>query len=390
MASDIVFIGLAITSSWGNGHATTYRSLIKGLHERGHRVLFLERDQPWYARHRDAPELPFCETQLYADTQDLRHRFRDRIHAADAVIVGSYVQDGAEVCDWVLDHVDGVSAFYDIDTPVTLARLRSGDCGYLRAEQIPEFALMLSFTGGPTLARLEREYGARRVAPLYCSVDAQEYRPRDVVRDIDLGYMGTYSEDRQAGIERLLNVPARRLPARGFAVVGAQYPRELRWPANVRRIDHLAPGEHAAFYSRQRCTLNLTRADMRRAGYSPSVRLFEAAACGTPIISDDWPGIEEVLTPGTEILIARSSADVVAYLAEMPDAHRARIARAAREHVLGAHSSSHRAEQLETYIAAAWSRPAPGRTGTTRSQGEGSSGRDSPTREAPTRSCAAL
>ena len=51
---NIVIIGLSITSSWGNGHATTYRSLIKGLRKRGHKVHFLERDVPWYANQRDA------------------------------------------------------------------------------------------------------------------------------------------------------------------------------------------------------------------------------------------------------------------------------------------------------------------------------------------------
>jgi spore maturation protein CgeB len=349
---DIVFLGLAITSSWGNGHATTYRSLLKGLHERGHRSLFLERDQPWYAANRDAPRLPYCETQLYSDVDDLRHRFRARIQAADVVVVGSYVQDGGEVCDWVLHHSRGVRAFYDIDTPVTLSHLRSDTCTYLRADQVPEFDLMLSFTGGPTLQRLMATFGAKRALPLYCSVDVDRYRPERGVRDIDLGYMGTYSDDRQPAVEALLNEPARQLPNQQFAVVGAQYPDTLRWPKNVRRIDHLAPSQHAAFYCRQRYTLNVTRADMRRAGYSPSVRLFEAAACGTPLISDEWPGLSEVFAPNDEILIARTAADVVAYLKNCSEVERERIAAAARERVLSSHSSSHRAAQLEDYLRA--------------------------------------
>jgi spore maturation protein CgeB len=347
---DIVFIGLAITSSWGNGHATTYRSLLHGLRQRGHRVAFLERDQPWYARHRDAPRLDYCETCLYGDLGDLRTRFAERIRAADAVIVGSYVAEGREVCDWVLQEARGVRAFYDIDTPVTLAQLRDDTCPYLRLDQIPQFDLLLSFTGGPILRRLETAFGAKRARALYCSVNLEQYFPRPTPKTLALGYLGTYSHDRQDGLERLLNETARSLPSKRFAVVGAQYPEHLRWPANVERSDHLAPDQHAAFYSRQQFTLNLTRADMRKAGYSPSVRLFEAAACGTPIISDYSPGLAELFRPGAEILFARDADEVVHYLLHLSPARCREIAEAARERVFNAHSSMHRAAELEHYL----------------------------------------
>jgi len=143
------------------------------------------------------------------------------------------------------------------------------------------------------------------------------------------------------------------LPKRRFAVVGAQYPEHLVWPKNVQRIDHMAPGSHAQFYGRQRFTLNLTRADMRKAGYSPSVRLFEAAACGTPIISDEWAGIEELLEPGKEILLADSTEDVTQFIENLSDAEAEQIAAAARERICAEHSSVHRAEQLENYLRAA-------------------------------------
>lgn len=346
---EFVFIGLSITSSWGNGHATTYRSLIKGLHQRGHRVTFLECDRPWYADNRDAARLPYCTTHLYRDLEELNTRFKDCVRKADAVVVGSYTADGIEVGDWVQQEARGVRAFYDIDTPVTLARLRAGTCEYLSTEAIPGFDLMLSFTGGPTLERLEREFGAQRARALYCSVDVEQYRPLEIERDIDLGYMGTYSDDRQPSVEKLLNEPARQLADQRFMVVGSQYPRELDWPRNVECIPHLPPDQHAKFYSRQRCTLNITRADMRAAGYSPSVRLFEAAACATPIISDDWPGIEEVLAPQEEVMIARTSDDVMRYL-QRDGSELRRIGLAARERVLEEHCSSCRALELERYV----------------------------------------
>jgi spore maturation protein CgeB len=349
-SDEIVFIGLSITSSWGNGHASTYRSLIHGLHKRGHSVLFLEQDQPWYASNRDAPILAYCQSRLYSDLDELKERYTPRIRAAAAVIVGSYVHDGRRVCDWVLDQAQGVKAFYDIDTPVTLARLQDDSCDYLRASQVPNFDLMLSFSGGPTLQRLETAFRAQCARPLYCSVDIEQHRPAAMRRDIELGYLGTYSEDRQAGLEELLNEPARRLSKRRFAVAGAQYPASLQWPKNVRRVEHMAPDKHSLFYSRQRFTLNLTRADMRRAGYSPSVRLFEAAACGTPIISDDWAGLSELFTPGKEILLAHTAEDVTAYLQGVSDSEARQIAMAARERIIAEHCSARRAAELERYL----------------------------------------
>lgn len=352
-SADIVFIGLSISSSWGNGHATTYRALLHGLHTRGHRVLFLEQDQPWYAQHRDAPALPYCRTELYVDTNDLRRRFRDAIRTADAVVVGSYVPHGREVIDWVLTQASGIRAFYDIDTPVTLAKLAADSCDYLAATHIGHFDLMLSFSGGAALQRLEHEFCARRARALYCSVDLKQHRPRKLPKTLDLGYLGTYSADRQPGLELLMNRPARQLPDANFAVVGAQYPAELCWPHNVARVDHLPPQQHADFYARQRFTLNLTRADMRAAGHSPSVRLFEAAACGTPIISDVWLGIEEIFRPGEEILLADTADDIITYLTHIDAPESERMSQRARERVLCEHSGERRAAQLERYFAEA-------------------------------------
>src|SRR5437868_15453080 len=162
--------------------------------------------------------------------------------------------------------------------------------------------------------------------------------------------MRTYSADRQPSLNELLIEPARRSRKLSSVVVGPMYPTELSWPANVERIEHLAPTAHRRFYNSQRFTLNLTRADMRAAGYSPSVRLFEAAACGTPIISDYWPGLETFFTPRKHILVARSAGDVLEYLREVPDHERRQLAIRAREHVLARHTAAHRAIALEGYV----------------------------------------
>ncbi|MEZ4865018.1 MAG: glycosyltransferase [Caldilineaceae bacterium] len=347
---DIVILGLSISSSWGNGHATTYRALLKGLHQRGHRVLFLERDVPWYANHRDFREADYCTILLYHDLTDLADYHAAHIRAADLVIVGSYVPEGVAVGAWVLETARGITAFYDIDTPVTLAKLERGDTEYLARDQIPRYDLYLTFAGGPTLDRLEKCYGAQYARPLYCSVDPDLYFPEQEAGQWDLGYMGTYSPDRQPGLEELLLKPAQCNMQRRFVVAGPNYPAEVVWPSNVARIDHLPPSEHRRFYNAQRFTLNITRNDMKQAGYAPSVRLFEAAACGTPIISDFWPGLDTFFTLGEEILVAKSDEDVCTYLRVTSSAEAQAIGQRARAVVLQQHTATQRAKELEGYI----------------------------------------
>jgi spore maturation protein CgeB len=347
----IVVLGLSITSSWGNGHAVTYRTLLRALRQRGHDVLFLERDVPWYASQRDASGTG----ELYASLDDLRERFADAIRTADLVVVGSYVPDGPEVASWVLETARGTTAFYDIDTPVTLAKLAAGDGEYLTPELVPQFDVYFSFTGGPTLERLEDEWGARHAVALYCAADPELYFPEPRERRWALGYLGTYSDDRQPTVEELLVEPARLRPADSFVVAGPQYPPELRWPANVERLDHVAPLEHRSFYAQQGLTLNVTRADMVAAGWAPSVRLFEAAACAVPVVSDWWEGLDELFEPGEEIVIVRNADDVLAAL-ELSDAERRAIGERARARVLAEHTPALRAATVEEATAAVGAR----------------------------------
>jgi spore maturation protein CgeB len=349
----IVILGLSITSSWGNGHATTYRALVRALAERGHRVLFLERDVEWYAANRDLPEPPYGETALYSSLDELAGQWRDEVRAADCVIVGSYVPEGVAVTHWVLGTAEGVTAFYDIDTPITMASLERGESAYLLPSDIPRFDLYLSFTGGPTLDRLEQHHGARRARPLYCSFDPASYFPAPAALRWELGYMGTYSSDRQPPLERLLIDVAGARPEDAFVVAGASYPSDTLWPSNVERIEHLPPAAHRGFYTAQRFTLNLTRHEMVKVGYSPSVRLFEAAACGTPIISDAWEGLDSFFVPGRDILVAQTTDDVLRILRDVPEEERRAIGERGRSQVLKTHTPQKRAEELERYIAEA-------------------------------------
>jgi spore maturation protein CgeB len=348
---DIVFLGLSITSSWGNAHAAIYRGLVRELSRRGHRVLFLERDLPWYATRRDLARPPDGTTALYRSMEELRDSFAGSIAGADLVVIGSFVPDGCAVASWVLDIAAGVVAFYDIDPPVTLSRLVRGVNEYLSPELVPRFDAYLSLAAGPTLVRFEREYGARRAIALHTAVDPEEYYPTGASPVADLGYMGSYNADRQTALERFLVVPARRMPDRRFLVTGPGYPSSVEWPANLRRIDHhLPPREHCAFYGQLRFALNLTRSDMVGTGFAPSRRVFEAAACATPVVTDRWPGVDSFFKPGREILVVESSDQVEAILRDTSDEERIAIGQRARQVVLERHTTAQRAAELERII----------------------------------------
>jgi spore maturation protein CgeB len=352
----LVVFGLSLSSSWGNGHATTFRALLRAYAARGHEIAFFEWDAPWYGgENRDLPDPDFCRLELYPSWEEVAPRAVAEAREADATIVGSYVHEGTRVIDDLAGAGVDPLFFYDIDTPVTVAGLRGGGTEYLRPDQVPVFTRYLSFTGGPFLHRvLEAELGAREARPLYCSVDVERYRPVEADPELRaaLAYMGTYAPDRQPVVDGFLLEPARRLPALEFVVAGPQYPAEIRWPANVRHRSHLPPARHPAFYASAGWQLNATRADMVQAGWSPSVRLFEAGACGAAMISDRWPGIEEFFVPGREILLPASTGEVVEILRTThPDDRRA-IGAAARQRILAEHTAERRAEELEALLTA--------------------------------------
>jgi len=346
----IVVFGLSVTSTWGNGHGTTFRALLRALHERGHNIVFFEKNVEWYASNRDLPEPEFCKVILYESWRESLPIVRRQLGEADVAMLGSYFPDGRQACDEVAESSVAGKTFYDIDTPITVAGLRAhGKTEYLEASQVPVFDVYFSFTGGPILRELETRFGARRAVALFCSFDPRQYRRFGVNRRFacDLSYMGTYAPDRQPKIDEFLCEPARLLPAKSFIVAGPQYPGAVHWPANVKRIKHLNPRWHARFYSSSRFTLNVTRRDMVMAGYSPSVRLFEAAACGATIISDNWPGLDTFFLPGEEILLPTSSQDVKRYLSELSDHEVRHIGDAAQARAMSQHTSEHRALEFE-------------------------------------------
>ena len=351
----IIIFGLTLSSSWGNGHATPYRAILRALHRRGVHCVFYEKDTPYYAAHRDFDESEYCDLKLYSRWDDVRTQALREARAADIVITASYCPVGARINQDVLEIDGSLRVFYDLDTPVTLNALDSNGAEYLCRDQIPRFDLYLSFTGGKVLDQLEKEYGARLAMPLYGCVDPDAYRtvaPREEFC-CRLSYLGTYAPDRQQKLDQLFLEPARRLPDLPFVLAGSQYPSEWSWPPNVRRFDHVPPGEHAAFYSSSRATLNITRKEMADSGYCPSGRFFEAAACGTPILTDWWEGLDTFFSPHGELCVVSTADDVLAALSQSREEIRA-MADRARERTLAEHSGECRAAQLLAYCEEAF------------------------------------
>jgi spore maturation protein CgeB len=345
----LAIFGLTVSSSWGNGHATLWRGLIHALTRLGHEVVFFERDVPYYAANRDLERLEGrAELVLYTDWTSVAERARAEVRQADVALVTSYCPDALSADQLIRDEARGLSAFYDLDTPITLARLEAGEeVAYLPPQGLGGYDLVLSYTGGAALTALEQRLGARRAAPLYGHVDPDRHRPAapDAAFRGDLSYLGTYAADRQPALKALFIDPARARPRQRFVLGGAGYPPDFPWTDNMFFVRHLPPPDHPGFFCSSRLTLNVTRADMAAMGWCPSGRLFEAAACGVAVLSDWWAGLDEFFTPGRELLIARTTEDAIAAL-DLPAGEVAAIGRAARERVLDEHTSMHRAREL--------------------------------------------
>ena len=346
----LVVFGLGMSSSWGNGHATLWRGLVTALARRGHTVTFFERDVPYYASTRDGWQPPHgVALRLYQSWDEVLSEAKRELRNADVAMSTSYCIDGPAAAALMFESSVEVKAFYDLDTPVTLNALQqSGHVSYLPAEGLGRFDIVLSYTGGRALDELQTKLGAQRVTTLYGWVDEATHAPAEPLPEFrsDLSYLGTYAADRQQALNELLVRTARQRPAMRFAIGGAQYPDGFPWTDNIFFVRHLPPSLHPAFFCSSRATLNVTRRTMSRYGYCPSGRLFEAAACGVPILTDSWEGLDSFFRAGTEILPVQTTLDVLEALA-MSDAELALIAGAARARVLECHTADRRAMQLE-------------------------------------------
>lgn len=318
------------------------------MSRQGHKIVFFEKDVPYYATHRDLPRGDGYELLLYPDWVAAERLANHHVLHADAAIVTSYCPDAKAACNLILNAAVPVKVFYDLDSPITLERWQTeGGVDYIPQYGLEPFDLVLSYAGGRTLEGLQKHLRARRVAPLYGSVDPDIHKPTrpDSRYESDLSYLGTYASDRQSSLEEFFLQPAKQFPQKRFVIGGALYPDDFPWQNNIHFVRHVAPNRHPAFYSSSRLTLSVTRSAMANTGYCPSGRLFEAAACETPVVSDEWEGLNQFFQPGREILMARTADDVAALLALDPRELK-KIGRAARERVLEEHTAERRSKQM--------------------------------------------
>ena len=290
---------------------------------------------------------------LYHDWTDVVEHARALVQTADASVVTSYCPDALDAID-LLRNAPGVRCFYDMDTPVTLARHESGErVEYLPPDGLRAFDLVLSFTGGGALTALREQLGAREVAPLYGAIDADAYVPGAARPEFcaTLSHLGTYAADREEPLTRLFLDVARRRPDLRFLIAGPLYPAQFEWLSNLFYMEHVSPDHHRDFYASSPFTLNITRAAMARMGYCPQGRLFEAAACEAVVISDQWTGLDSFFDIGDEIRCASTTDEVLDAL-QMTEQERRRLGRNARARVLAQHTAAHRAEELERILAA--------------------------------------
>lgn len=283
------------------GQRTRYlwRGLVKAMVKRGHTVSFYEKDVPYYAATRDNWLCPYgAGIHLYDFFEAIQKKAALELNHADLALSTSYCPDGPAASELILNSNAAIKAFYDLDTPVTLGSLRSGETvPYLPAGGLGGFDLVLSYTGGRALEELQTRLGAKKVAPLYGSVDPETHCPVTCQKEFSgaLCYLGTYAEDRQKSLEELFLKPADLMGEEKFILGGAQYPANFLWRRNIFFLRHLPPSLHATLFCSTRATLNITRGAMTEYGDCPSGRLFEAAACGVAMLSDWWEGLETFL-----------------------------------------------------------------------------------------------
>lgn len=351
---DLVIIGRSVLSSFENPTADLYRGLINQLAQHGHRTTFLEKaytgpQQPV----RDMLRSPYCEVWTYLNTEDLLDQYTPVIQSADVVLLGSGVDDAERIAIWIASEARGLKVYYDTDLAKTIENLQkaeiAGDC--LSCRTIGNFNLFLSTTGGPTLEKLAEENELAFARPLYESVDPYTFYRTDADKSYDLGFIGNFKPDRAELLEKTLLGPAQFTPNRRFSLAGGGYQVTNDWPSNVTYLEYLPQANVVDFYNRQRCSLVLSRTDRRSMGFTPTKRLLAAAACGVPVLTDNWEGLDYFLEPNREVFCVNDRESVLSALYGTDEAHRNRVGTEARKRILEQHTISHRANQLLGYLA---------------------------------------
>ena len=345
----IAFYGSSLLSSYWNGAATYYRGLLKALAVHGYDITFYEPDAFERQQHRDIDPPAYAKSIVYPATPEAMRGVLAEAAEADIAIKANGVGVfDRELLKGVVEHArpGALRIFWDVDAAATLDEMRS-DVSHPVRTALPDLDMVLTYGGGPPVVRAYEDFGAQQCVPVYNALDPCTHHPvaPDARFACDLAFLGNRLPDREARVEEFLLKPAALLPDRSFLIGGNGW--ETRsMPGNVRHRGHLYTAEHNAFNCTPRAVLNVARDSMAQVGFSPATRVFEAAGAAACLITDAWEGIEQFLTPGEEVLVARDGQDVADHLAALTPERARKIGDAALKRVLADHTYALRGKQV--------------------------------------------
>jgi spore maturation protein CgeB len=350
----ISFFGSSLVSAYWNGACTYYRGIIRSLHRLGHEVTFYEPNALDRQRHRDIDDPEWARIVVYEVDDDAA--VRDVVAGAadvDVLVKAS----GVGVYDEVLEEAvldsrrhGSLVIFWDVDAPATLTRLETDSSDRLRS-LIPEYDLVLTYGGGDRVVGRYEAVGAQRCIPIYNALDPDTHHPVAPQRRFaaDLSALVNRLPDREARVEEFFFSAVEALADRRFVLAGAGWEDRVG-QTNLSYLGHLPPRDHNAFNCSTLAVLNITRDSMVRNGFSPATRVFEAAGAGACLLSDEWEGIEQFLTPGQEVVVCSTGSEVASALVGLDPELARQIGRRARERVLTEHTYAHRAREVEQVL----------------------------------------
>jgi spore maturation protein CgeB len=344
--------GSSITSSYWNGAATYYRGIYKNLHRLGHEIVFAEPDIYGRQQKRDVVEIDYAKVRVYQTPAELDAVLQEA-DTAELVIKHSGVGADDEFLESAVLSLRTSwrkIAFWDVDAPATLARVRENPNDPF-CKLIPEFDFIFTYGGGVPVIEHYLALGAKNCTPIYNGLDQETHHPVPPSSELscDLAFVGHRLPDREKRVEQYFLTAAESAPDLHF-ILGGEGWGSRRLPKNVRWIGHVATPKHNLVNCSARMVLNINRDSMAELGFSPPTRVFEAAGSGACLITDSWPGIEQFFVPGGEILVAESADDVVYHLRNTAVAQGAKIGAAMRDRAVREHSYQSRVQALDRIL----------------------------------------
>jgi spore maturation protein CgeB len=350
----IAFFGSSLVSAYWNGAATYYRGIIRALSQLGHEVTFYEPDAYNRQKHRDNPDPVWARVVIYqaqceADVLQAVESARDSDLLVKASGVGVF-DELLETAVLEMKGADSLAVFWDVDAPATLDRLqRNPHDPFLPL--VSRYDLILTYGGGDPVVKGYLSLGASQCHPIYNALDPDIHYPvpPHPAFAADLAFLGNHLPDRAERVREFFFKAAQGLPERQFLLGGNGWD-SVSMPKNVRYVGHVYTHQHNAFNCTPLAVLNVNRESMARYGFSPPTRVFEAAGAGACLISDHWAGIEMFLEPEREVLLAHHSHEVSERLRGLTPERARAIGQMARQRILGEHTYTHRAAQLEAIL----------------------------------------